>query len=73
MGLREKKKWTDLTPTQQKAVVFLGAAEMVLTVFATADLYRRDASRVRGPKALWASAFVVQPFGPLAYLMAGRK
>jgi hypothetical protein len=51
----------------------MGAAEVVLTAFATADLYRRDASKVRGPKALWVSAFAVQPFGPLAYLVAGRK
>ena len=68
-----KKRWSDLTPTQQKAVVFVGSVEIVVTAIATADLMRRESSRVRGPKALWVSAFAVQPFGPIAYLMAGRK
>ncbi len=72
MGTR-KKKWSDLTPTQQRAVVLLGAVEVILTAAATVDVLRRDASHVRGPKALWVSAFVVQPFGPIAYFAAGRK
>jgi hypothetical protein len=73
MAKREKNKWSDLSPTQQKAIVFLGAAEAVVTAVAMTDLVRRDASQVRGSKALWASAFVVQPFGPIAYFLAGRK
>ncbi|MGZ4448121.1 MAG: PLDc N-terminal domain-containing protein [Nocardioides sp.] len=37
------------------------------------DLARRPAAAVRGPRAAWAASFVVQPFGPLAYLVAGRR
>ncbi|MGZ4464384.1 MAG: PLD nuclease N-terminal domain-containing protein [Nocardioides sp.] len=68
-----KKRWSDLTPTQRRAIVLGGAAEAVLTAVALRDLARRPAAAVRGPRAAWAASFVVQPFGPLAYLVAGRR
>jgi hypothetical protein len=66
------KSWSDLTPTQQRLVVALGAAEVVMTTVAARDLARRPRAGVRGPKALWALALAVQPVGPLAYLRLGR-
>ena len=68
-----KKKWSDLTATQRRAIVSLGAAEAVLTVAALRDLARRPATRVRGPKAVWALALFVQPVGPIAYFATGRR
>jgi len=68
-----KKRWSDLTPNQQRAVVAGAAVELVLTTVALADLARRPASDVRGPRAAWILAMVVQPFGPLAYLSLGRR
>jgi hypothetical protein len=47
--------------------------EAVLTTIALRDLLRRPRRQVRGPKLLWGLGFVVQPFGPLAYLLAGRR
>ena len=74
MGDRtNKKSWSDLTPWQQRLVIAGGAVELVLTTTAARDLARRDTSGVRGPKALWAAALVVQPVGPLAYLWVGRR
>jgi len=70
---REKKKWSDLTPTQQKALIAGGAVEVVLTTIALRDLARRPASEVRGRKWQWVLSFVVQPFGPISYFLAGRK
>ncbi|GAA1771285.1 hypothetical protein GCM10009795_016660 [Nocardioides hankookensis] len=70
---REKKKWSDLTPAQQKAIIAGGAVEVVLTAVALRDLARRPASEVRGRKSVWVLSFVVQPFGPLAYLWRGRR
>ena len=70
---REKKKWSDLTPTQQKAIIAGGAVEVIVTALALRDLARRPASEVRGRKSLWVLSFVVQPFGPLAYLLRGRR
>jgi Phospholipase_D-nuclease N-terminal len=70
---KTKKKWSDLTDTQQRLIVVGGAAEVVLTAVALRDLARRPSGQVRGPKVVWLLGFVVQPFGPLAYLWAGRR
>ena len=50
-----------------------GAVEAVITTIALRDLARRPSGQVRGPKVVWLLGFVVQPFGPLAYLWAGRR
>jgi Phospholipase_D-nuclease N-terminal len=68
-----KKRWSDLSTSQQRAIVVAGVIEVVITAVALNDLLRRPSSLVRGPKAVWALSFVVQPFGPLAYLAAGRQ
>ena len=72
MGGR-KKRWAEMSPLQRKAVVVGGVVELVVTITAARDLYGRDASQVRGPRALWFGALAVQPFGPLGYLLFGRK
>jgi len=68
-----KKRWSDLTRTQQRGITAGAVVELVLTTVALADLARRPASDVRGAKAVWVVAMVVQPFGPLAYLALGRR
>lgn len=68
-----RKRWEDLTPVQQSAVVVAGAVELALTTVALVDLARRPADRVRGSKALWTVGVFVQPIGPLAYLLWGRR
>lgn len=68
-----KKSWSDLTPTQKKLVVITGVLEVAATTWCLRDLARRPASLVRGPKFLWGPAMSVQPFGPIAYVVWGRK
>jgi Phospholipase_D-nuclease N-terminal len=68
-----RPKWDELPRWQQVGTVALGAAEIVLTTVAVVDLVRRPRKALRGPKALWAVAFAVQPFGPIAYLALGRR
>jgi hypothetical protein len=68
-----KKKWSDLSEQQKRAVFVGGVLETVLTTVAIRDLSRRSADEVRGPKVAWRLAFFVQPFGPLAYFVAGRR
>jgi phospholipase D-like protein len=67
------RRWSDLTDTQQKAIVVSAAVETVLTTVALVDLARRPAAQVRGPKSLWALGCFVQPVGPVAYLVLGRR
>ena len=68
-----KKRWSDLTVGQQRAVIVAGAVEVVVTVLAVADLASRPSAEVRGSKAAWVLSFIVQPFGPLAYFAMGRR
>jgi len=70
---KQKKKWSDLSPLQQKAIIVIGTGELILTTVALRDLRRRPAAQVRGPKLLWTMACGVQPFGPVAYLVKGRR
>jgi len=69
----QKKSWSDLTPTQQRAIVVAGTVEVVVTAWALRDLKRRPREAVRGPKPLWVLGMVVQPFGPIAYAAFGRR
>jgi hypothetical protein len=66
-------RWSDLTSTQQLLIIGLGAVELVLTATALVDLARRPANQVRGPKPLWVLGCLVQPVGPLAYLVLGKR
>jgi hypothetical protein len=66
-------RWSDLTSTQQLLIIGMGAVELVLTATALVDLARRPADQVRGPKPLWVLGCLVQPVGPLAYLVLGKR
>lgn len=67
------KRWSELTRTQQRAILVLGTVEAVLTTVALVDLRRRPAAEVRGPKGLWTVGCFVQPVGPIAYLALARR
>jgi hypothetical protein len=71
--MADKKKWSDLSPLQQRAIVLGGSLETVMTLVALRDLARRRGDQVRGPKAAWILSFVVQPVGPIAYFAVGRR
>ena len=71
--MAQKKSWGDLTPLQKKLVTVAGIVEVAVTAWCAKDLKQRPAELVRGPKLLWATALTVQPVGPLAYLVLGRK
>ena len=68
-----KKRWSDLTPGQRRAVYVVGAIETIATAAAWRDLAKRPAEDVRGPKLVWRLASFVQPVGPLAYFVVGRR
>lgn len=68
-----KKSWSEMTSTQKKVVVAAGIVEVAVTTWCVRDLKQRPAELVRGPKLLWGPAMSIQPFGPIAYLVWGRK
>jgi hypothetical protein len=71
--MREKKKWSDLSPRARAAIVAGAVIELILTTLALRDLRHRPASTVRGPKVLWVPACFVQPVGPILYFLVGRR
>ena len=68
-----QKSWGEMTPTQKKVVAVAGVVEVVVSAWCVKDLKQRPAALVRGPKMLWIPALAVQPVGPIAYLLWGRK
>jgi hypothetical protein len=68
-----KSRWSDLSTGQKRSIVAGAAIEVVVTAAAVCDLYRRPRELVRGSRALWLLSFVVQPFGPMAYFVLGRR
>lgn len=68
-----KKKWSELSGPQQAATVAVSTVELVLTAIALVDLVKRPPEQIRGTKGLWAVGVFIQPVGPIAYLMVGRR
>ena len=71
--MTEKRRWEDFTPAQKTAILVVASVELALTATALVDLDRRPRDEVRGPKVLWALGCVVQPVGPIAYLLLGHR
>ncbi|MFC7532805.1 PLD nuclease N-terminal domain-containing protein [Actinoplanes sp. GCM10030250] len=67
------RSWSELSRRDKLAIAVVAPIEVALTIVAAADLARRPRSRVRGPKAAWWPVLLVQPFGPPAYLIWGRR
>jgi hypothetical protein len=67
------RRWGDLSTAQQRTIAAVAVVEVVLTTRALLDLARRPADQVRGPKPAWALGCLVQPVGPVTYLMVGRR
>ena len=71
-----RRQWSDLSQRDRNLIIAAAAAEAALKVAALADLRRRPASQIRGPKWLWA-VFVagVNSAGgaPISYFLFGRR
>jgi hypothetical protein len=67
------EKWAHLSDGQRALLLGAAAAELSLKIVALIDIKRRPAERIRGPKALWRAAMVVNLIGPLSYFAFGRK
>lgn len=68
-----KRRWQDLTPQQRAVVVVAGTVQLALHGYAWADLIRRPAEQVNGPKPAWGAVLLISWVGPITYLTVGRK
>jgi len=66
-------RWRDLSKGQRAVLGAAAAAELSLKIAALIDISRRPAEQIRGPKALWRSAQVVNLVGPVSYFAFGRR
>jgi hypothetical protein len=68
-----RKRWNELSDAQKAATILGAAAQIALAAAAWADLARRPADQVRGPKAAWALGIAVNFVGPISYFTLGRR
>lgn len=73
MSRGSKKRWGQLSRRQRRVVVGGGAVQLILSVVALADLRRRGADEINGPRPLWIAVSLVNFVGPVAYFAFGRK
>lgn len=71
--MTKKLTWSDLTPGRKIATILAGAVQVALAAAAWADLAKRPAADVNGPKGLWAAVIAVNWVGPIAYFVRGRR
>jgi hypothetical protein len=67
------RRWSDLSSGQRTALLLVGSVQGALAGAAWTDLATRPASRVNGPKALWAAIIAINFVGPISYFRWGRK
>lgn len=70
---RKKRRWQDMSPKQKRRAGIRGVLQLALMIWTLRDIRQRDASQIKGSKRLWTIAAFVQPVGPIAYLIFGRK
>ncbi|GLY02844.1 MULTISPECIES: PLDc N-terminal domain-containing protein [Actinoplanes] len=68
-----RTSWQELPRWQRTTILVVAPVELALTVYAAVDLTRRHPSNIRGHKAVWWPLLLVQPLGPVAYLLRGRR
>lgn len=68
-----RRKFSDLSPRQQTALLTAISVQLSLAVSAWVDLLKRPASQVNGSKAKWAAIIAVNFVGPITYFVRGRR
>jgi hypothetical protein len=70
---RRPRRWEDLSPAQQRAIVAVGVITTIWQAAMLWDLSRRPVEQVHGPKRAWVLASFVRPIGQIAYYVWGRR
>jgi hypothetical protein len=67
------RKWSELSGGQRALLLTLVSTEAALTATAAVDLWFRPRTEVNGVKARWWPVLLIQPVGPVVYLLRGRR
>jgi hypothetical protein len=68
-----QKQWNDLSDTQKRGIVLLGALQLLLLAAALLDIHWRNVDAINGSKRLWRMVVFINFIGPIAYFLFGRK
>jgi hypothetical protein len=68
-----RRRWIDLSPRQQTAVLVMASVQLSLAATAWVDLARRTPAEVNGDRRMWAAVIAVNVVGPLAWFRWGRR
>ncbi|AWB86816.1 PLDc N-terminal domain-containing protein [Mycetocola zhujimingii] len=71
--MKKDLKFSSLSLGRKIAVVVGGSVQVALAAAAWADLAKRPAAEINGPKPLWAAVIAVNWIGPIAYFVRGRR
>ncbi|NJP96305.1 PLDc_N domain-containing protein [Nonomuraea sp. FMUSA5-5] len=66
-------RWEQMSKRRRGLLMALVSTEMALTTAAAVDLAFSPKGAVRGSRGLWWLGIFVQPIGPIAYLLWGRR
>lgn len=70
---RQKKTWKELSPMAKFGTIMAAVVQLSLLVAAQRDISRRPAAEIRGSKALWRAATLINFVGPGSYFTFGVK
>jgi hypothetical protein len=73
MPFRKQKSWKDLPPKARIGTLIAAVVQLSLLIAAQLDISRRPTDQIRGSKALWRAATLVNFIGPSSYFAFGRK
>ncbi|MCU1531667.1 MAG: hypothetical protein JWO49_1238 [Arthrobacter sp.] len=73
MHNRKKKSLKELSPKARFGTLAAAAVQLSLLIAAQRDISRRPADEIRGSKALWRAATLINFIGPGGYFAFGRK
>lgn len=68
-----KKAWKELSPMAKFGTITAAAVQLSLLVAAQTDITRRPANQIRGSKAMWRVATLINFVGPGSYFTFGVK
>lgn len=71
--MAQRKQWKNVSPVAKAGAIVAGIIQLSLLVSALADVRRRPAEQVRGPKWVWAMVSFINFVGPISYFLFGRK
>ncbi|KUM37761.1 hypothetical protein AR539_06655 [Arthrobacter sp. EPSL27] len=68
-----KKAWKELSPMAKFGTITAAVVQLSLLVAAQTDITRRPANQIRGSKAMWRVATLINFVGPGSYFTFGVK